>query len=72
VHEFDKVEVPRDEHGRFFSGDSYVLLYKYRVELKGKDQHLAYFWQGADSTRVRDTASIARHGDVRVLTGAAE
>ena len=53
MHEFDKVEVPLEARGLFFTGDSYVILYKYRVELKGKDQHLVYFWQGAESTRVR-------------------
>eukprot|EP01094_Clydonella_sp_ATCC50884_P024887 TRINITY_DN6370_c0_g2_i4.p1 TRINITY_DN6370_c0_g2~~TRINITY_DN6370_c0_g2_i4.p1 ORF type:complete len:1509 (-),score=458.21 TRINITY_DN6370_c0_g2_i4:8-4405(-) len=69
IHEFDKVEVPKEEYGCFFSGDSYVILYKYRVELKGKDQHLVYFWQGSESTRNEKGTSAYMTVDLTTALG---
>jgi hypothetical protein len=31
--DFKKVEVPRESYGQFYGGDSYVLLYTYKVSM---------------------------------------
>jgi hypothetical protein len=36
----------RDEWGTFHSGDSYVVLYKYR-NARGRDESIVYFWLGS-------------------------
>jgi len=47
---FDKRPVPEERWGTFYSADSYVVLFRYRVPQTGKDLNLVYYWQGADST----------------------
>ena len=40
--------MPAAQHGQFYGGDSYILLYTYK---KGKnDAYILYFWLGNDST----------------------
>eukprot|EP01116_Phalansterium_solitarium_P018985 TRINITY_DN517_c0_g1_i8.p1 TRINITY_DN517_c0_g1~~TRINITY_DN517_c0_g1_i8.p1 ORF type:complete len:649 (+),score=120.52 TRINITY_DN517_c0_g1_i8:863-2809(+) len=48
VEDFKKVEVPREQHGEFYSGESYLILYTY--VFKNKDCYLIYFWQGRNSS----------------------
>ena len=43
IEKFKKVEVPLKNHGTFFEGDCYVILYTYKP--KGREQHIIYFWQ---------------------------
>lgn len=45
-----KTRYPEDMHGRFFSEDSYIILYTYRSH--GSDKFVIYFWQGRDSSVV--------------------
>jgi hypothetical protein len=33
IEDFKKVEVPRESYGQFYGGDSYVLLYTYKVSM---------------------------------------
>ena len=42
VDHFDLVQVPDEDHGKFYSGDCYVILYAYVSG--GKDQFIIYFW----------------------------
>lgn len=44
-----KHELPADEYGLFYSGESYIALYS--VELKsGGQKHAIYYWQGRHSS----------------------
>ena len=42
VENFDLVSVPKEDHGKFYSGDCYVILYTYKVN--NRDKHIIYFW----------------------------
>ena len=42
VDHFDLVQIPDEDHGKFYSGDCYVVLYAYSSG--GKDQFIIYFW----------------------------
>jgi hypothetical protein len=42
VENFDLVSVPKEDHGQFYSGDCYVILYTYKVN--NRDKHIIYFW----------------------------
>ncbi|KAG2377826.1 hypothetical protein C9374_008911 [Naegleria lovaniensis] len=46
VEGFEKVDYNDDYYGQLFSGDSFVILFKYYKSNKAK--HLIYFWQGRD------------------------
>ncbi|GMT10753.1 hypothetical protein PFISCL1PPCAC_2050 [Pristionchus fissidentatus] len=46
VERFSLVEVPKEDHGIFYSGDSYVVHYKSRSITNG----VVYFWLGWTST----------------------
>ncbi|XP_021324427.2 gelsolin a isoform X1 [Danio rerio] len=45
----DKVPVDPSTYGQFYGGDSYIILYSYRHG--GRQGHIIYIWQGADSTQ---------------------
>ena len=59
----DILELPQSEHGQFYSGATYVVRWKYKVSLTGRDlkgrpsKHVAvgrerwayFFWHGQDS-----------------------
>lgn len=49
IEEFGKVEY-QQFGGKYFTSDSYIILYSYRVG--GSDKHLIYYWQGRDSSVV--------------------
>ncbi|KAM8829132.1 gelsolin a isoform 2-T2 [Spinachia spinachia] len=44
----DKVEVDPSSYGQFYGGDSYIILYNYSHG--GRQGHIIYMWQGADSS----------------------
>ncbi|EGG25050.1 villin [Cavenderia fasciculata] len=48
VEDFTKVAIDPSQHGQFYSGDSYLILYTYTY--KNKDNFLIYFWQGKNSS----------------------
>jgi len=55
IKNLKKEEVPLNEYGQFFAGDSYIVLYSYK---KGsKDAWIIYFWQGRDSSSDEKAAS---------------
>jgi hypothetical protein len=57
IEDMDKAEVPADQFGQFYSGDSYIVLYTYRPEGKSRDAYMIYFWQGRNSTADEKGAS---------------
>jgi hypothetical protein len=48
IEGFEKEIYPKEMHGRFFSSDSYIVLYSFQK--KSKNYNLIYFWQGRDSS----------------------
>lgn len=50
IENFQRVSWPRDQYGEFYSGDSYVILYKYK-ENGRRDAAIIYYWQGRDSSQ---------------------
>jgi hypothetical protein len=58
VEMFDLISVPEDQHGIFFSGDCYVILYAYS---DGKrDHYIIYYWLGAKSGQDEQGAAALR------------
>lgn len=45
IKSFDAIEVPKEEFGKFFSGDSYIVIYKY-----GSGNVIIYYWIGLESS----------------------
>jgi len=58
VQDYELIPVDERAYGVFFGGDSYVIQYSYISH--GQDQHIIYFWQGANST-VHEQGSSALH-----------
>lgn len=56
VENFKLSELPKDQHGLFYAGDSYVLLYTEKRP-GGDDLHYIYFWQGRTSSTDEKGAS---------------
>lgn len=44
----DKTPLDKSLWGQFWEGDSFIVLYKYKIG--SKDAHLIYFWQGRNSS----------------------
>jgi len=44
IEDFEKSTIEAKEHGLFFSGESYIVLYRYKKNVK--DCAVIYFWQG--------------------------
>jgi len=57
IENFEMVECMEDEEkfGKFFGGDSYVILYTY--EKDGREKRIIYFWQGNESSQDEKAAS---------------
>ena len=55
INKLNKEEVPANELGQLYQGDSYLIQYTYSN--KGKEQHIVYMWQGKDSTNDEKGAS---------------
>jgi hypothetical protein len=51
-----QVEVPKEQYGQFYGGDSYIVLYAYK-DPRGKEAWLIYFWQGKASSNDEKGAS---------------
>jgi len=60
VEMFDLVSLPDDEHGTFFSGDCYVILYAYSEEGSSKDHYIIYYWLGANCSQDEAGAAALR------------
>lgn len=56
VENMELVEVPAEQHGWFFGGDSYVIRYDYHNK-RGGSGTIIYFWQGKESTNDEKAAS---------------
>jgi len=58
VEMFDLVTISEDNHGIFFSGDCYVILYAYN---DGKtDRYIIYYWLGNDCSQDEAGAAALR------------
>ncbi|GMF22720.1 unnamed protein product [Phytophthora fragariaefolia] len=49
IEDLEKVEVPREQYGHFYDGDSYIVLHVVTPS-SGKPTQVIYFWQGRSST----------------------
>ncbi|TDH65534.1 hypothetical protein CCR75_007456 [Bremia lactucae] len=56
VEELERVQVPKEQYGQFFDGDSYILLHEVTL-LSGKVMQVIYFWQGRLSSTDEKAAS---------------
>ncbi|KAG8075061.1 hypothetical protein GUJ93_ZPchr0006g45688 [Zizania palustris] len=50
IEKLQSVPVPRESHGRFFTGDSYVIL-KTTALKNGSFRHNIHYWLGKDTTQ---------------------
>jgi len=48
INNFKRTEVPKEQYGQFYAGDSYIILYTYSAGTK--PAWVIYFWQGLDSS----------------------
>lgn len=48
VEDYKLKELPEEDYGMFYAGDSYVIKYSYKQG--GAEKHIIYFWQGRDSS----------------------
>eukprot|EP00455_Lapot_gusevi_P028885 TRINITY_DN3093_c0_g1_i8.p1 TRINITY_DN3093_c0_g1~~TRINITY_DN3093_c0_g1_i8.p1 ORF type:complete len:438 (-),score=208.09 TRINITY_DN3093_c0_g1_i8:58-1371(-) len=55
VENFQKVPIAPETYGQFYSGDSYVCLYKFMR--RNRANYIIYFWQGVDSSSDEKGAS---------------
>ena len=53
-----QTEVPAEEVGKFFSGDCYVIDYKYTS--KSGVAHVLYYWLGKSSSIIEQGSAAAR------------
>ena len=72
IENLKRVPLAENSYGQFFSGDSYIVLYKYRNG--SKESYILYFWQGRDSSADEKTASalltVELAGELAELPGA--
>ena len=58
VEMFDLVSIPEEDHGIFYSGDCYVILYAYN---DGRtDRYIIYYWLGGNSSQDEAGAAALR------------
>ncbi|GBG74077.1 hypothetical protein CBR_g17788 [Chara braunii] len=50
-----KVKVPSEDHGKFYSGDCYLVLFTYNKDRR--DEYLLFFWLGRNRTMVDQNAA---------------
>ena len=55
IENLHKVPLAKESYGQFFSGDSYIVLYKYRNG--NRDSYVLFFWQGRNSSTDEKAAS---------------
>ncbi|KAA8496012.1 Severin [Porphyridium purpureum] len=51
VEKFKPVRQPKNTYGKFFTGDSYVVLHTYVNPGEAKHRYDLFYWQGAESTQ---------------------
>ncbi|POM58418.1 Villin-like protein, partial [Phytophthora palmivora] len=56
IEDLEKVEVPKEQYGHFYDGDSYIILHVVTPS-SGKPTQVIYFWQGRSSTTDEKAAS---------------
>jgi len=57
IENLNKVPVEPSTYGQFYSGDSYIILYSYKIA--NKNAWIIYFWQGRNSsTDEKATAAL--------------
>jgi len=64
VEQFKIVAVPKNTHGTFYSGDSYIVLFTYKTKEKPTLQWDAHFWLGEYTTQ--DEAGTAAYKTVEL------
>ncbi|TPX11928.1 uncharacterized protein E0L32_007426 [Thyridium curvatum] len=76
IEDFAVVPVPPADYGKFYDGDSYIVLHSYRVGKEGGEAsklgHDIFFWLGAHTSQ--DEAGVAAYKTVELdefLRGAA-
>lgn len=55
INNFKKEPLAKDLYGQFWAGDSFIVLYTYKIN--SKKAWIIYFWQGRDSTNDEKGAS---------------
>ncbi|KAL4109413.1 hypothetical protein PRIC1_001113 [Phytophthora ramorum] len=56
IEDLEKVQVPKEQYGHFYDGDSYIVLHVVTPS-SGKPTQVIYFWQGRSSTTDEKAAS---------------
>jgi gelsolin len=75
IEDFEVVAWPREKYGQFYNGDSYIVLYTYKVGSKNDPEKLGhdiFFWLGSKTSQ--DEAGVAAYKTVELdefLKGAA-
>jgi len=64
IEKFKVVEWPKEEYGKFYDGDSYIVLHTYQKEDKGAFKYHAHMWVGKHTTK--DEAGTAAYKTVEV------
>lgn len=67
IEEFEVVPWPKDKYGTFYDGDSYIVLYSYKVGKDGETQklgHEIFFWLGGKTSQ--DEAGTAAYKTVEL------
>ncbi|CAH1117600.1 unnamed protein product [Phaedon cochleariae] len=57
------VEVPKERHGVFFSGDCYIVLYTYHTASMGQ-KHLLYSWVGSHASQDEINSTIQKLDEI--------
>ncbi|KAF4121621.1 gelsolin [Geosmithia morbida] len=66
IEEFQVVPWPEEKYGQFYNGDSYIVLYSYKVGSGANEKlcHDIFFWLGAHTTQ--DEAGTAAYKTVEL------
>ncbi|KAM7184363.1 putative actin-binding protein [Naviculisporaceae sp. PSN 640] len=68
IQDFAVVPVPKEQHGSFFDGDSYIVLHSWQVGKEGSDNeklgHDIFFWLGSKTSQ--DEAGTAAYKTVEL------
>jgi len=51
IEKFKVVEWPREQIGKFYNGDSYIILHSYQLNANAPMKHDVHFWLGENSTQ---------------------
>lgn len=67
IENFEVVQWPKDKYGQFYDGDSYIVLYTYKVGKKDQPEklgHEIFFWLGSKTSQ--DEAGTAAYKTVEL------